>query len=91
MSPSRPSPFFLPVTWLCVDGFNFRRGLINTFDSVLFCFDSGGLFCFGGCFGKTVYKLIFVVLVFKAKKINLLVTALHPLDRVVPIYEDTAA
>lgn len=28
----------------------------------------GIVFCFGGCFGKTVYKLIFVVLVFKAKK-----------------------
>jgi hypothetical protein len=44
------------------------EGRLNTFDSILFCFDSVGLFCFGGCFGKTVYKLIFVVLVFKAKK-----------------------
>lgn len=43
-----------------------------TLDSILFRFDLGGSFCFGGCFGKkkenSFYKLIFVVLVFKAKK-----------------------
>jgi hypothetical protein len=44
-----------------VEDFEFKRRAINTFDSVLFCFDSGGLFCFGGGFGKRVYKLIFVV------------------------------
>lgn len=40
-----------------------------TLDSILFCFGlGGGSFCFGGCFGKnSLYKLIFVVLVFKAK------------------------
>lgn len=43
---------------------------------------------------NSFYKLIFVVLVFKAKKNknkNLLVTALCPLGRAVPTYEDIAA
>lgn len=38
------APFLFPVTWLCVDGFNFRRRVINTFDSILFFFDSGDCF-----------------------------------------------
>lgn len=42
---------------------------------------------------NSFYKLIFVVLVFKAKKqkTNFLVTALCPLGRAMPTYEDIAA
>lgn len=52
--------------------------------TVLFCFDLGkGSFCFWWLFWvkNGLYKLIFVVLVFKAKtnKKPLLVSALHPL------------
>lgn len=52
---------------------------------------------FGGCFGEknSLYKLIFVVLVFKAKtnkKTNpFLVPALHPSGGAVPTLEDAAA
>lgn len=55
----KEGPFLFPVTWLCVDGVNFRRRVINTFDSILFCFDSGDCFVLVVVFGKTVYKLIF--------------------------------
>lgn len=92
-SPSRTSPLFSSQSHGCVwMALILGEGWLTLWQYfVLLWF--GGLFCFGGCFGKTVYKLIFVVLVFKAKKKkpHLLVTALRPVDGAVPTYEDAAA
>lgn len=67
-SPSRISPLSSSQSHGCV-----RAALISgegwlTLWQYFALLWFGGSFCFGGCFGKTVYKLIFVVLVFKAKK-----------------------
>lgn len=68
-SPSRTSPLSLPSHTAVCGWLSFQKGDLHFWQYfVLLWF--GGLFCFGGCFGKTVYKLIFVVLVFKAKKKN---------------------